>query len=85
MARDGICISCHQEIPTGSLAVSLLHHAADVVGAIPVTDEQRTDLVHKIMLMSALVQVGGGSMFGLVCAGFGLWFLARRRQRRKPS
>ena len=38
--RSGVCLSCHQEIPDQSLAVSLLHHIAEFTGQTPKTHDQ---------------------------------------------
>lgn len=81
MDRNGICLSCHQEIPAESLAVSLLHHAATVANALPKTHEQHADLVHKILLLSAWTQVGAPVLFGLIA----LFVLLRLRKRRKTN
>ena len=39
MQRDSVCIACHQEIPEGTLATSMLHHVADAIGMLPKTDD----------------------------------------------
>jgi len=81
ISRDGMCLSCHKEIPDRSLAVSVLHHVAEYAGQLPETPEQHDALVNKIMLLAGWVQVLG--MFGLpvaVIAGF--WYWRRRRHRR---
>lgn len=79
MSRHGACLSCHQEIPTQSLAVSLLHHVAQYTGQMPVTAAQHNSLIHKIVLMSAWTQAFGFIGLPLACAGAALWFRRRRR------
>ncbi|MFG0254390.1 MAG: cytochrome C, partial [Rhodopirellula sp. JB053] len=78
MSRHGACLSCHQEIPTQSLAVSLLHHVAQYTGQMPVTADQHNSLVHKIVLMSAWTQAIAIIGIPLLCAATALWFRRRR-------
>ncbi|EMI21315.1 cytochrome c family protein, partial [Rhodopirellula maiorica SM1] len=40
ISREGTCIACHKEIPTASLAVSLLHHVAEYTGQTPKTPDE---------------------------------------------
>jgi hypothetical protein len=69
--RRGVCLSCHQNIPDGSLAVDLLHHIKMVQGTKMERDDHNS-LLNKILLLSAWVQV----LFGMV-ALFLLMFLMR--------
>ncbi|MHC4945759.1 MAG: cytochrome C [Planctomycetota bacterium] len=80
-SRDGICLSCHQEIPDQSLAVNILHHVAEFTGQMPDSPDQHDFLVNKILLLAGWVQVLG--MVGLPILAFaGLWYWRRRRRRR---
>ncbi|UCG32812.1 MAG: hypothetical protein JSU68_14240 [Phycisphaerales bacterium] len=83
--RRGLCLACHQEIPTESLAVSLLHHAAAYAGALPKTNEQHASLVHKILLFSAWGQAGGAVGTPAVALVIVVWLIARKRRRTRPS
>ncbi len=85
--RQGVCLACHQEIPTASLAVSFLHHVAEATDQLPHQTGQHNSLVHKILLVTAwgqltaavLVPLGG---VGLVC-GLGIWWFRRRKRARR--
>jgi decaheme cytochrome c component MtrC/MtrF-like protein len=79
--RSGVCLSCHQEIPDQSLAVSLLHHVAEFTGQMPKTDDQHNSLLHKIMLTAGWVQVTGMVGLPLMVVIGGGWWLRRRRRR----
>ena len=82
ISREGICLSCHQEIPERSLAVSLLHHVAEFAGQLPKTSKQHDALVHKIMLFAGWGQVAA-MVAAPLCGLAGLaWLLARRRRSR---
>lgn len=85
MSRDGLCLSCHQEIPAESLAVSLLHHMAAYAGALPKTNAEHADLVHKIMLFSAWGQASGIVLGGGAVTAACLYFVVRRRRRKRQS
>jgi len=82
MDRRGICLSCHEEIPDRSLAVSFLHHVATYADALPRTNEAHAGLVNKILLISAWAQVGGGVMFPLAIVVAVLWYRKVRARRK---
>lgn len=78
MDRRGVCLSCHQEIPEESLAVSLLHHTAKYAGMLPASPAEHEALLHKVLLFSAWGQVGGVIIVPVVLLAF-LWIRRRRR------
>lgn len=80
--RKGLCLACHQEIPTESPAVSLLHHVAKYADALPKDSEQHAGLVHKVLLFSAWGQTGGAVLTPL--AGLALigWLIVRAKRKR---
>jgi len=84
MSRAGICLSCHKEIPSGSLAVSLLHHIAAATGQIPTTPAEHDAHVHHIMLTVAWVQVGAGPLVLVVVLAL-LWRIWRRKRSARPA
>ena len=82
--RQGVCLACHQEIPDRSLAVSLLHHVAEFTDQLPETGPQHNSLIHKILLLSAWIQVAG--MLGVPLAALAalagiVWYLRRKKRR----
>ena len=81
MDRRGVCLSCHKEMPSEDLAVSLLVHTAKFAG-VKIDNDMHHNLVNKSLLMTAWVQVLGGLLFGL---GLMYWFLRRKKStdRRK--
>jgi len=80
MERQSVCLSCHKEIPEESLAVGLLHHAAEFIHMLPTSNEQHHDLVHKTLLLTAWGQVGGGVLLSLAVLVF-VWRWRRKRQQ----
>ena len=72
--RRGACLACHQEIPNGDLAVSLLVHTAKYAG-VKIDNEMHKTIVNKSILLSAWVQVFGVL---LLLVGFGFWWWRRK-------
>jgi hypothetical protein len=81
VSREGTCLACHQEIPKESLAVSFLHHVAKYTDQLPETNQQHSDLVHKILLLAAWIQTVGVILVPLGLVTGVVW--RRRRRRRK--
>ena len=81
--RQGICLSCHKELPNRSLAAGLLHHVGIHTGMLPKTNQQHSALVNKTVLLAAWIQVLamlGGIVFGL--AAF-LWGIHKWRNKKR--
>jgi hypothetical protein len=83
MERGNVCVACHQELPEGTLATSLLHHVADAIHMLPKSNEQHSDLVHKTVLVAAWAQVGGAFVGGFVSLLVIFAFLRWRRRRKR--
>ena len=83
--RRGVCLSCHQEIPSASLATSLLHHVATYAGSIPETAGSHDLLVHKILMTAAWSQVGIGLAVSIGLIVGTAWFWRGRRRRAGES
>lgn len=77
MDRRNLCVDCHQEIPSGSVPVSILHHIASAGGGLPVSRDEHGSLVRGTVLTAAWTEVL------LPLAGLGLlgWVFVRRRRR----
>jgi hypothetical protein len=80
--REGVCLACHQEIPDQSLAISLLHHIAERIDAIPKDNQAHTDLVHKNILLAAWVQASAITVGPIFVLGLG-WLAWRRLRKRR--
>jgi hypothetical protein len=81
--RQGDCLGCHQEIPDGSLAVSLLHHVAQYTGQLPANREEHASLIHKVLLTSAWFQLLAGIAIPAATVVGVFWYVRRRRRLRK--
>ncbi len=76
--RRGVCLSCHQEIPEQDLAVSLLTHIKETAG-IEIDTKKHNDILHKLVLIGAWVQVlGGFVLVGLLVGGI-LWYRKKKK------
>ncbi len=76
ISREGTCLSCHEEIPAESLAVSFLSHVAQYTGQVPEESRQHDRLVHKILLIAAWVQFGAAICLPIAAA---VWIYRKRR------
>ena len=70
--RSGICMSCHQDIPKGNLAVSAMVHLAEMA-EINIDNKMHRNIVNKGVNLAAWIQVIGG-IFTL----FALFYLTYR-------
>ncbi len=57
--RRGVCLSCHQDIPEGNLAVSAMTHIAQMA-ELEIDNKEHQGILNKILNLSALLQVVGG-------------------------
>ena len=75
--RQGVCISCHQDIPNGDLAIDAMAHIAQMAG-VQVDNDMHSTILNKIVHIGAWVQIGTPI---LVSSTFALWWWRRRRKR----
>lgn len=83
ISRRGVCLSCHQEIPNGSLAVGILHQVGKCTGQLPKTPQQHSSLLHKTLLIAAWAQVGAMAAVPLAGVLGVAWFWRRRKHKRQ--
>lgn len=70
--RRGVCLSCHQTIPNGNMAVDLLHHIKEV-------SNPEMDTVAHNSLLNKIVQISAWVQFLLVLfVGMVVGFIGRR-------
>ncbi len=73
--REGMCLSCHQNIPDGDLAVSVLVHASNMAG-LKVDKKEHGSILNKLLLVGAWLQL-------LVGVGLGGYIIYRLFFKRK--
>ena len=86
LEREGTCVACHQSLPDGDLAVSAMHHVAQMLDALPVDTDAHASLVHKIVRVAAWAQVLLAA--GLLAAALLLlrgWRRLRRARRQASA
>ena len=86
LEREGTCVACHQSLPDGDLAVSAMHHVAQMLDALPVDTDAHASLVHKIVRVAAWAQVLFAA--GLLAAALLLlrgWRRLRRARRQASA
>ncbi|HIO71355.1 MAG TPA: hypothetical protein EYG60_05420 [Campylobacterales bacterium] len=73
--RQGVCLSCHETIPKGDLAVSSMNHIANMTG-IEVDNKMHHDILNKSIKISAWIQIllPTISIFAIL-----LWIIKRKR------
>ncbi|NOQ30854.1 MAG: cytochrome C [Helicobacteraceae bacterium] len=76
--REGVCISCHQSIPRGDIAMSLISFMAEKSGIV-IDNNFHKSLLHRLLLESAWLEVLGGVFVGL----FILYKILQRRKDKK--
>jgi len=54
--RQGVCFSCHQSIPDGNLAVSIMSHIAKVTNT-KIDNKTHQNILNKTLNISAIIQV----------------------------
>ena len=78
MERQGVCLSCHQEIPEGRFVYRVISTVGDALSMIPATDEEHQKLVGKAMFIAANVQIFG-PIVGIVVIALFIGVLRRRK------
>ncbi len=79
MERVGTCIACHQELPEGDIAVSMISSAADFMNMTPHSDAEHAALLHQDILLAAWVKILGPI---LLLLGIIIYFWRRKKRKR---
>ena len=78
--RRGVCLSCHQSIPDGDLAVSAMSHIAKYSG-VQIDNKTHQGILLKLTIVGAWLQVGGGLIVAVVILSALFFFFKRRKKR----
>jgi len=54
--RRGVCVSCHQTVPDGDLAVDLMSHVAEY-GSVEIDNNRHHSILGKSIKLSAWLQI----------------------------
>jgi len=63
--RRGVCLSCHQDIPKGNLAVSAMKHISKMSN-YNVDAHEHMGILNKLLNLGAWIQVMAGVFFGFI-------------------
>ncbi len=74
--RRGMCLSCHEDIPSGNLAISAMAHAAKMAG-VKVDKKMHSTILNKVLNIGAWVQV----ILPILMGVFLLWFFVFRKRK----
>jgi len=81
MERVGVCISCHQELPSGNLQISFLTRMAGIFGLSPYSDNDHMALLKNDIILAASVKVFTPILILILI----LVFWIRRKRKKKTS
>jgi hypothetical protein len=79
LERDGMCLSCHQEMPDKDLAVSVIVHTTNMTG-IDIDKKRHGTILNKLLLIGAWLQL----LVGILIGGYIIYrlFFKRKKPRR---
>ncbi len=80
--RSGVCISCHLDIPSGSLAIAAMSHMAQMA-EVSIDNDMHKTIVNKTLNVTAWVQVLGGALLGMLIM-LGIYISFFKKQKRNP-
>jgi hypothetical protein len=59
MERQGVCLSCHRDMPEGKFVYQIISKVGDALGMVPKTDAEHMKLIGKAMFIAANLQIFG--------------------------
>jgi len=80
MERVGVCLSCHNEVPSGRFVYRVVSRLGNYLGLIPKTDAEHQKLIARAMFISANVEIFGTAVVGIVALVLFIYFALRRRE-----
>ncbi len=80
--RRGVCLSCHQDIPAGNLAVTAITHIAEMV-EINIDTKTHSGILNKLLNLGAWIQVIGGLFVSLFIM-FGIYIFFFKKEPKNP-
>ncbi len=83
MERVGVCISCHQDIPDGTLPVVLTAQMGKILDMTPYSDKEHSKLLNKDLRWSSLSRFLIGGM--MVVIGVLFYLLIKQGKRQKAE
>jgi hypothetical protein len=81
MERVGVCMSCHKDIPSGTVPIKMLVKAGNILGKVPFNDEEHSKLLNDDLKWAALTKVAIPIL--LAFAALLIFYFIRRRRKSK--
>ena len=75
LSREGVCISCHIDIPKGNLAINAMSHIAKYSGVM-IDNDIHQNILNKVVNLGAIVQIGLPIIFIIL---FVIWWVRRKK------
>ncbi len=75
--RRGVCLSCHQHIPEGDIAINLLSHLKNVAGK-KVDTQMHSEILSKTIILSGWAQIVIGFLLLGIGVGLGYYFFKKK-------
>ncbi len=79
MERVGVCVSCHQSLPDGDLAISAIVATGDLLKMSPHTDKEHSDLLNADIRLAAYVKIFSPIILFVLIVVF--WFYRKRTKQ----
>jgi len=80
--RSGICLTCHQDIPEGNLAVSAMVHLAEMA-EVNIDNKMHKDIVNKTLNVTAWIQIILGVLGGIFVV-YLIYFMFFKKKPHNP-
>lgn len=84
MERVGVCIACHQDIPNGTIPVSMLVKAGKTLNMVPHSDDEHSKLLNDDLRWAAITKVGI-PILGFILLIIIVLIYHRRKRKRKTA
>lgn len=82
LERRGVCISCHQDIPKGNLAVSIITHMSEM-SEMHIDTKMHSGILNKLLNIGAWFQVIGGFLLILLIM-FAIYIFFLKKEPKNP-
>ncbi|NNG01725.1 MAG: cytochrome C [Desulfobacteraceae bacterium] len=79
MERQGVCLSCHREIPEGRFIYQVIAKLGAKLGMVPETDAEHMKLIGKAMFIAANLQIFG-PLIAMVLVILFIFKIGRRKK-----
>ncbi len=83
MERAGTCIACHQDLPDGDIALTMITTAGSILDMVPHSDEEHANLLNQDINWAARTRLLTPILLFVI--GFMIFIIFRQRRRLKKQ